>query len=341
MTTGIAPAVAAPTFDAMDAAPRAVFENFHLVRWRVLLQELRIIRDFGESVGFDMLQRVGKRHFAETVVVSIAFPVGGNVHELRPIALVRKTAQQSAGELFTAIEQSFEGDRAGNGAVIEEERDFAPGRQPKQVGAGWVNAISANVLPRPRAQSANPARLPWSEDREAYSEFRQQIKSFEIHCRLGKPHALGCAAEAVLEVPQTPDDLGPSVAAVRQRHDEVVIGLRQRRAVAGKRLHAIRVRLNHGGVDVRCVLLQPGKKRGSEIEADFAVVVDDLGDASFAVHDSRGCIGGVTLGRNSFIPVVVWMSGILQFNVLEKRILARWLVKMAVNADGSHSGVKL
>ena len=101
VTTGITPTVATPAFDAMDATPRAVFENFHLVRWRILFKELGIVRDFGKRVGFDMLERIREGHFAETMVVSVALPIGRDVHELRPIALVRKTTQQTADRFST------------------------------------------------------------------------------------------------------------------------------------------------------------------------------------------------------------------------------------------------
>ena len=50
----------------------------------------------------------------------------------------------------------------------------------------------------------------------------------------------GLAAEAVLEVGEPPEDLGPLVAPVGERQDDVVVALRQRRAVPGEALAALR-----------------------------------------------------------------------------------------------------
>jgi hypothetical protein len=60
----------------------------------------------------------------------------------------------------------------------------------------------------------------------------QRLERRGVDRALGQPHALGRAAEAVAEVGQPPAHLGAAIARRAQRHDQVAVGLGQRRAVA-------------------------------------------------------------------------------------------------------------
>src|SRR5215472_4374913 len=123
VTSGVAPAVAAPSLDSVCAAPRTVFEDLHFVRGRMFGQKLTVICDLRKAICLNMLQRVRKGHFAKVVVVPITFTVGGNMQNLRPISFIRKAADEAIGESFAIVEQSFEGNSARDRPVIEEQCD--------------------------------------------------------------------------------------------------------------------------------------------------------------------------------------------------------------------------
>ena len=71
---------------------------------------------------------------------------------------------------------------------------------------------------------------------------------------LGQPHALGLAAEAVLEVGDAPADLRERVAPAGQRHDDVVVDLRHGRAVAAVALAAAAFAVQNHAIGARRVL---------------------------------------------------------------------------------------
>ena len=53
-------------------------------------------------------------------MVAVAFAIRGDVHELGPIAVVSKGAEQAVGEIFAAGEQPFESDGTRDRAVVEK-----------------------------------------------------------------------------------------------------------------------------------------------------------------------------------------------------------------------------
>ena len=61
----VASAVAAPPLHPMAAAPGGVLENLHLLSWGVLFQELSVVRETGQLLLLQVLQRVGQGHIPE------------------------------------------------------------------------------------------------------------------------------------------------------------------------------------------------------------------------------------------------------------------------------------
>ena len=56
-------------------------------------------------------------------------------------------------------------------------------------------------------------------------------------------------------------------------------------------------------------------------------------DLVLVVHDAGGAVGGVALGADALVPVVIGSGGVLRLDRFEPGILARRLVKMPMNAD--------
>ena len=81
------------------------------------------------------------------------------------------------------------------------------------------------------------------------------------------------------------------------------------------------------------MFFQPSQQRRAEIKAYIAVVVDDLHDTSLLVQDTGGGIGLVALDGNAFVPIMIRISRILQFDGLQPGIFPWRLVEVAVNAN--------
>ena len=64
------------------------------------------------------------------------------------------------------------------------------------------------------------------QDREPHAELRHDVQRLQIHRRFRQPHAFRRAAEAESKILDAPVDLRVLVAGVRQRHDHVVVALR-------------------------------------------------------------------------------------------------------------------
>ena len=183
----------------------------------------------------------------------------------------------------------------------------------------------------PPAERTDGFRLMGREDGERRSGLRHQIEGFQIDRGFGQPHAFGQTAEAADEIFEAPADLGLLVAAVGERHDHVVIGLRHGRSVAGELFLALPVGVDEAAISVGRVFGRPGEQRRAEVEADFGIVVDDARDALLVVENAGGQIGRVAFGGDALIPIVIRISGILQFDLLKPWILARRLIEMAMN----------
>lgn len=63
---------------------------------------------------------------------------------------------------------------------------------------------------------------------------REDIEGCVVCCTLGQPHSFGLAAEAGFEIANAPNYLRLFVTIIGQRHNHVVIRLRERGAMTRK-----------------------------------------------------------------------------------------------------------
>ncbi len=296
-------------------------------------EELRVVGHPRAAAGLDRVDGERERHLAVAVVMAVALSIRRDVHELRR-GVVMEAAHETLGEPLAAVEEALERHPARSGGIVEEHRDRPSRREAAVVRAPRVDPVS-DVVPLARP-CANPLRLVRSEDRETDPFVGHQIQRLEIHRRLGEPHPLGAPAEALFEIARAPPDLRLLVAPRGERHDHVVVRLRQRRAVPAEAARAVPVPVQDRLVRLRRLLFHPGEQRRSEIEAHPRVVVDDLRDPPTAVEDARRAVRRVALRRDLLVPVVVRDRRFLKLDGFEPRVLARGLVEVAVNADVSH-----
>ncbi len=83
-------------------------------------------------------------------------------------------------------------------------------------------------------EAGDAGALVGREDGELDAFLRHEVEHVAVDGGFGQPHAFRLAAEAVLEVGDAPADLGEGVAGAGQRHDDVVVDLRDGGAVAGE-----------------------------------------------------------------------------------------------------------
>src|SRR4029077_21260991 len=93
---GIAAAIGTPALDAVDAAPRAVFDDLRLPLGRMQLEEFAVVGEFDVAALAELAEDVGQRHVAERVMVAIGLAVGGDVHELGMLAAIIKALTETA-----------------------------------------------------------------------------------------------------------------------------------------------------------------------------------------------------------------------------------------------------
>ena len=333
--SGAASAVGTPSRDSVRTAPRRVLVDLHFVRRGRQLEELSVVRQLCELVLFDVVERVGERHVALRMMMAVGLAVGRDVDELRPLARRGERAHEAIGQVLALVEQPLECDAARDRSVVEEEGHRSSRRERDAVRHRRIDLCPADVVPDLFPDGPHRLRLVRREDREQDSVLGQQVERVEVDCRLGEPHPLGLPAEAALEVADTPEDLRLLVAPVRQRHDHVVVRLRESGAVAGEALAARDVGREDLRVGFGRLPLEPREERRAEVEADPRVVVLDLHDPAGVVENPRRRVGCVTLRRDPLVPVVVGRRGILKLDLLEPGVLARGLVEMSVNADVS------
>ena len=180
--------------------------------------------------------------------------------------------------------------------------------------------------------------LVGGEDSELDALGGHQVEHAAVDGGFGEPHAFGTAAEAVFEVGDAPADLGDGVAAAGERHDDVVVDLGERGAVAAVTLGAGAVGVEDHAIGARGFVGDPLEQGGAEVEAHAGVVVDDADDFVLAVGDAGGAVGGVALGGDAVVPVVIGRGGVLDFDGFEPGILARRLVEVAMHADVAVGG---
>jgi hypothetical protein len=81
------------------------------------------------------------------------------------------------------------------------------------------------------------------------------------------------------------------------------------------------------------MFFHPGEKRGSKIEADLGIVVDDIDNSLIVIQNPRGRIWRVALRGDAPIPVVIGIGGVLNFYLFEPGIFSRGLIEVPMNAN--------
>jgi hypothetical protein len=201
-------------------------------------------------------------------------------------------------------------------------------------GATWFKfqgRVTREVL-RAGIEEAHARGLMGREDREPNAARGQRGECLAVDRALGEPHPLRRPAEPSRKVRNAPPHLRHLILTAGQRHDHMVVGLRDRVTVPA-RGQAFPVGIEDRGVQARRALLDPSQQRGADVERDRRVVVHDAVDPAASVENAGGRVRRVALGRDARVPVVRRRRRILHLDGLKPRMLARRLVEVAVDAE--------
>ena len=188
----------------METAPGGLLDDLDLMRRWMPFEVFSVVGETRELLRFDGVQGVGEGHVAEAVMMAVAFAIGGDMDELRPLTVLVEGADEPIDQVFTAGQQAFESDAAGNRAIVKEQRDGPAGGQTLLIRLGWIYLSAAYVAPGASGDAPNASGLVGRKDRETNPELRQDFQCLEIHRGFRQPHALGRALEAPLKVAHTP-----------------------------------------------------------------------------------------------------------------------------------------
>src|SRR5262245_20263307 len=103
--------------------------------------------------------------------------------------------------------------------------------------------------------------------------------------------------------------------------------------MTGKIFLTFPIGFENGVINIWGFRFKLGEQGRTEVETDLRIIVDEPDDLVVAVENPRHGIRSIALRCNPFIPVMIRVCRILQFDAFEPRILARGLVEMAVNAN--------
>jgi hypothetical protein len=123
------------------------------------------------------------------------------------------------------------------------------------------------------------------------------------------------------------------VPGIAERQNGMIIGLSKSRPVSRKSLLAFFVRFKNSTVGFGILSGKPGQERRSKIKADSGIVIYDSINEAIFVKDPGDAVWLIAFRCDSLVPIMVGMGGFLKLYRFNPWILARWLIKVSVNAD--------
>ncbi len=176
------------------------------------------------------------------------------------------------------------------------------------------------------------------EERELDAVLGEELKGIRVGGGLSQPHAFRRSAVVVFVVGDAPADLGDAIASACEGQDHVIVDLRHGGTMAVIAFAAAAFAVENHAVGAGSVFAEPAEEGGADVEADTGVVVDDADDLVFVVDDTGSAVGGVALGADALVPVVIGRSRVLSLDRLQPGVLAGRLIKVTMNADEAFTG---
>jgi hypothetical protein len=86
-------------------------------------------------------------------------------------------------------------------------------------------------------------------------------------------------------------------------------------------------------IDQGKFFFEKGEEGRTEIETDRCIIVEDIQNPLFAIHDPRIGIWPIAFRGDPFVPVMKRMGTLLGFDDFKPRVLPRRLIKMGMDGD--------
>src|SRR5260370_10779032 len=117
------------------------------------------------------------------------------------------------------------------------------------VGVGACEWPTFELCPFLLSDPAHSRGLMRRQNCKTQAKLGEQFESFQIDGGFREPYSFRRAVKSFFEVAHAPDNLCSAIAAVGQGHDDVLVSLRNRGAVARRQFLAFPVGGQDRGVD--------------------------------------------------------------------------------------------
>lgn len=256
------------------------------------------------------IKEPGSAHVAKGFVVPVGFTVRSDAHQLGVFAVRVKGILDPLAKDVRVAQEMFKPDSARKPRIVEEN---------VQVAVANFIALGIDRENPIRARRIDVRVFAWfpvtaSERSEAFglgrrknrkqNPFADQIDdNIHVDGGFGKPHRLRLSPEMRFEIADSPADLRYPVLFRSERHNDVVIHLRDGVSVS-ETLDTLRIGFLNPTVGLRQVRPNPADKGRSEIETHVLVIVYNILNPSRACKDSACRIRAVALRRDPVVPIV-------------------------------------
>ena len=201
----------------------------------------------------DLLDQRRERHVAERFMVSVDFSVGRGMYQRLSVGFL--DLQQACVQGVRITQDMPEADALRQSGMIEK-RGYLSARLSREPIRLAVRSRFSTKAPPYALRGFDLFHLPWGQDDEPDSRFRQQVHDRFVDRGLRQPHAFGGSSESVRKVLDAPEYLEFCIPRLVQGEYRMVEALSHGVSMTEAVL-ALFVRLDDLFMDVRVVLLNP------------------------------------------------------------------------------------
>ncbi len=125
--SAVASAIGTPALDTMSTAPGGIVDDLGLPARRILCEKRRIVNELDLLFVFEPVDCVRESHLSVSVVMAVTFAVRRHIGQrglaVDDLGAIAKSGNKSLSKIDATIKQALEGDGAGIGPVVEEDRN--------------------------------------------------------------------------------------------------------------------------------------------------------------------------------------------------------------------------
>src|SRR5688572_29392592 len=112
-----------------------------LVKGSKFCGEFGIVRQPRLLMALNIIQAIRKSHITVFVMMTVRFPISGNMNKLRLIRFLGKTLEQAVSELLSIIKKTIEGNSLRDIAIVKVKDNAFSRRKLAQIGPARINGM--------------------------------------------------------------------------------------------------------------------------------------------------------------------------------------------------------